>query len=264
MRDLPPHRIYGSGPRPVLALHCSLAHGGEWAGLAGLLAGVRLMAPDLPGHGRQPEWDGQSDTHADATRQAADCAAALGAPVDVIGHSFGATVALRLALERPELVRSLVLVEPVLFAAAKAAEDPRFAAFAVREGVFRALLAQGRAEEATEAFLTVWGSGQPFADLTPEARAYMGARIGIVAALDPVLMGDAAGLLRYMAMESLGVPVLLVEGDQSPPIIDAIQTELARRLPMASRAVVPGAGHMLPVSHAAALAPLVAAHLAQA
>lgn len=62
--------------------------------------------------------------------------AALGAPVDVIGHSFGATVALRLALERPELVRSLVLVEPVLFAAAKAAEDPRFAAFAAREGCF--------------------------------------------------------------------------------------------------------------------------------
>lgn len=261
MRDLPPHRIYGSGSRPVLALHCSLAHGGEWAGLAVLLPGLRLMAPDLPGHGRQAPWDGQSDTHAEATRQAADCAEALGAPVDVIGHSFGATVALRLALERPELVQSLVLIEPVLFAAAKAAEDPRFAAFAAREGRFRELLAAGRADEATEAFLAVWGSGQPFAALSPAARAYMVARIDIVAALDPVLMGDAAGLLRYMALESLGVPVLLVQGDQSPPIIDAIQTELARRLPMARRAVVPGAGHMLPVTHAAALAPLIAAHL---
>ncbi|MBP6736437.1 MAG: alpha/beta hydrolase [Rhodobacteraceae bacterium] len=261
MRDLPPHRIYGSGPRPVLALHCSLAHGGEWAGLVGHLPGVRLMAPDLPGHGRQPIWDGQSDTHAEATRQAADCAAALGAPIDLIGHSFGATVALRLALERPELVRSLVLIEPVLFAAAKAAEDPRFAAFASREGRFRDLLAEGQAEAATEAFLAVWGSDRPFPDLPPEARAYMVARIGLVAALDPVLMGDAAGLLRYLGLESLGVPVLLVQGDQSPPIIDAIQTELARRLPMVSRAVVPGAGHMLPVTHAAALAPLIAAHL---
>ena len=64
-----------------------------------------------------------------------------------------------------------------------------------------------------------------------------------------------------MALESLGVPVLLVDGDQSPPIIDAIQTELARRLPMVSRAVVPGAGHMLPLSHPQALARLVAAHL---
>lgn len=41
----------------------------------------------------------------------------------------GGPVALRIALERPELVRSLTLVEPVIFAAAKAAQDPAYAAF---------------------------------------------------------------------------------------------------------------------------------------
>ena len=39
-------------------------------------------------------------------------------PIDVIGHSFGATVALRLAVEQPEKVRSLTLIEPVFFAVA--------------------------------------------------------------------------------------------------------------------------------------------------
>lgn len=247
----------------MLALHCSLSHGGEWAGVAAHLAGVRLMAPDLPGHGRQPPWDG-AEPHGQATRQAAACAAALGAPVDVIGHSFGATVALRLALERPDLVRALVLVEPVLFAAARAAEDASFAAHLAGQRRFHALLAEGRLAEATAGFLADWGAGEAWDDLRPAMQDYMTARIAMVVALDPVLIGDAAGLLRYLGLESLGLPVLLVAGDQSPPIVGAIQTELARRLPMVTRAVVPGAGHMLPVTHAAELAALVMGHLAVA
>jgi pimeloyl-ACP methyl ester carboxylesterase len=131
MADLPPHRAWGpSDAPPVLALHCSLSHAGEWSALAARLTGLRLVAADQPGHGRQPDWDGHSDLHAQAVREAAAMAAVLGAPVDVIGHSFGATVALRLALEQPELVRRLVLVEPVLFAAA--AGSAAFQAFLVR------------------------------------------------------------------------------------------------------------------------------------
>lgn len=248
----------------MLALHCSLAHSGEWAGLVPHLPGLRLMAPDLPGHGKQPLWDGHSDPHSDATRQAAACVQALGAPVDVIGHSFGATVALRLAMERPELIRSLVLVEPVLFAAARAAEDPAFAAFIADHLLFAALLAEGRRDEATAAFLAEWGAGEPWEALPAATRDYMAARIGMVAALDPVLMGDAAGLLRYLGLESLGVPVLLVGGGRSPAVAGAILTELARRLPDARRATVADAGHMLPVTHAGALAALVRDHLARA
>ena len=39
-----------------------------------------------------------------------------GEPMDVVGHSFGGSIALRLALEMPELVKSLTLIEPVCFA----------------------------------------------------------------------------------------------------------------------------------------------------
>lgn len=259
---LPPHRRWDcGGPRRVVALHCSLAHAGEWSGLAGGLQGVTLIAPDLPGHGAQPPWDGRSDDHAEAVRQAVALIGAEGGPVDLIGHSWGGTIALRLALERPELLRSLVLVEPVLFAAARAAGDPGFPAFVATHKAVHDLAQAGRLAEAAALFHQNWGGGERFEDLPARTQAYMTDRMALVLAQNPVLLGDAAGLLRAWGLESLGLPVLLVEGDQSPPVVAAIQAELARRLPMARREVVAGAGHMLPVTHAADLAALVMARL---
>ncbi|MBC7676775.1 MAG: alpha/beta fold hydrolase, partial [Rhodoferax sp.] len=121
------------GARPVLALHCSLAHAGAWSGLVDHLSGVTVTALDQPGHGRAADWDGVTDLHGLTTRLSIEMAEAMGGgiPIDVIGHSFGATVALRMALERPDLVRSLVLIEPPLFAAARAGGSPAFALFKV-------------------------------------------------------------------------------------------------------------------------------------
>ena len=263
MADLPPHRGWGpKDARPVLALHCSLSHAGEWSALAALVPQLRIVAPDLPGHGHQPEWDGARDLHAQATAEAVAMAEALGAagPVDVIGHSFGGSVALRLALERPDLVHRLVLVEPVLFAAA--AGDPAFDSFRASNGLLPELIGAGRREEAAAAFYADWGGGGDFASLPAALRAYMTVRIATIPAQNGVLVEDRAGMLAAGRLERLGAPVLLVEGAQSPPVVAAIQRGLARRLPDARREVIAGAAHMLPVTHAGALAPLVAAHLA--
>ena len=46
------------------------------------------------------------------------------APVDFLGHSFGAVLALAFAVKWPGRVRSLILYEPVLFAAAERAGRP--------------------------------------------------------------------------------------------------------------------------------------------
>ena len=248
--DLPPHRSWSlGGTRPVLALHCSLAHAGAWSGLAGFLTGVTLTATDQPGHGRAADWLPGTDLHGLATAQTIAMAERPGGPVDLIGHSFGGTVALRLVLERPELVRSLTLIEPVLFAAARSAGDPAYAPFLTGHRAFAALVQGGRMAEAAALFHNHWGSGAALADLPERARRYMVDRIHLIVAQNPVLEEDAAGLLRAGAMESIAVPVLLVEGAKSPPVIAAIQTELARRLPQVTRLSVPGAGHMVPITH---------------
>lgn len=261
-----PFRVWHKGgARPVLALHCSLAHSGAWSGLVDHLSAVTVTAMDQLGHGRAPDWDGVTDLHGLTTRLSVDMAEMLadGRPVDVIGHSFGATVALRMALERPDLVRSLVLIEPPLFAAARASGSAVFAPFHLEHLAVAQTLHDGRARDAAAMFHGHWGNGTAFADLPARQQQYMVDRIHFIAAQNRYLLDDQAGLLRYMGLESIGVPVLMVEGGASPPIVHAVQDELARRLPNVSRLVVPEAGHMVPISHPAVVAKAVMAHFAR-
>ena len=261
---LPPFRVWNRGSdRPLLALHCSLAHSGAWTGLAERLAGLTITATDQLGHGRAPDWDGITDLHGEITRSSIAMADALGdgAPIDLMGHSFGGTVALRIALERPDLVRSLTLVEPVIFAAAKSAGAAAYGPFRADHLAFADLVRSDLRQEAAAMFHGVWGTGDKLAELPLKTQTYMVDRIHFIVAQNPVLLDDAAGLLRYMGLESLGIPVLLIDGALSPPIINAVQTELMRRLPMARRLTVPGAGHMVSITHAAQVAPAVQAHL---
>jgi lipase len=258
----PAWRVWDRGAaRPVLALHCSLAHSGAWSGLVDRLSGVTVTALDQPGHGRAMDWDGREDIHGLTTRLSLAWAERLAAdgPIDLFGHSFGATVALRIALERPDLVRSLMLVEPVLFAAAKA--DPAFAPFRAEHETVARLLADGQTEAAAALFHAGWGTGEPFAALPERQRTYIAARIHHIAAQNPVLLDDAAGLLRPGRLEALRVPVLMVEGGDSPAIIDAVQRSLIVRMPHATRLIVPGAGHMVPITHPHIVARAVQMHL---
>lgn len=262
LATLPPHRTWDRGAaRPVLALHCSLAHAGAWSGLAERLTGLTLTATDQIGHGKAQDWDGVCDLHAEATAASIRMAEALGQgrPIDLMGHSFGGTVALRLALARPDLARSLTLVEPVLFAAARA--HAAYAPFRARHLAFARLIRSGQREAALRQFHGDWGTGETLEALPERTRDYMLDRIALIAAQNPVLLDDAAGLLRPGGLEAVRVPVLLIDGALSPPIIEALHGALARRIPGMQRLSVAGAGHMVSITHAAEVALAVQAHL---
>lgn len=112
--DLQVHRFGPSAGAVVLALHGLTGHGVRWRGLAeGYLGDVRVVAPDLRGHGRStglPPWDFETIV--------ADLEDLLGAetskPVVVVGHSFGGAAGVHLARKRPDLVRGLVLLDPAI------------------------------------------------------------------------------------------------------------------------------------------------------
>lgn len=255
------HR-FGTGSRPALALHCSLAHGGAWATLAQALPRLTLHAPDLPGHGDSADWDGTDDYHDLSTAVSAEILndLAQSGPLDLIGHSFGATIALRLALTFPAKVRSLTLFEPVLFCAAAA--SPAYPAFLASQGPYGAAAQAQDWPLAARLFNRLWGTGAPWDSLPASLRDYLTHRMPLVTSCNRVLFDDTADILAPGRLEALEIPALLAQGAKSPPIIDAVMQALASRLPHARRHIEPGAGHMLPVTHARTLAPVVAAHLA--
>lgn len=241
----------GDPDRPGLALHPMMGSGAVFDRMAAALGGrLDLRGFDMPGHGRSGPWQGaEVDYHTAVTRIAA---AMIERPLDLIGHSMGATVALRIAVAAPEAVRSLTLIEPVLFAAAP---DPAQDALDAR---LAELLSRGDEAAAVREFLATWGL--PGMRPGPEAAA----QIRLVAETGPALRADSARILRPGGLETIDAPVLLIGGSESPPVTRAIADALAARLPDVGRATVPGAGHMLPLTHPAELAGLVGVNLERA
>ena len=149
-------------------------------------------------------------------------------------HVRRATVALRIAVSAPEAVRSLTLIEPVLFAAAP---DP------ANDAVMRELsdlVAAGESEEAARRFLSIWG-GIDWDAQTPAGRERLIRQMTLVVAGNDTLMRDSANILRAGGLEAIDAPVMILMGAQSPPVIGNIADALAARLPDIGRARLPEA-----------------------
>jgi len=103
-----------SAPR-ILMIHGASANLRElWGPLAADLArDHRVIAYDRPGFGHSTRPKRNAHQIATQARLAAAVLQQTGSgPAIVVAHSFGSAVALRLALEHPELVAGLVLVAP--------------------------------------------------------------------------------------------------------------------------------------------------------
>lgn len=240
----------GDGPREALFLHCSLAHLGAWQGVArGLSSDLSMLMMDLPSHGRTADANAAEDYQTQAVEVAlALLKAEARGPVDLVGHSFGATIALRLAQLAPDWVRSLTLIEPVLFAAVRHnAEFSRVESF--MRGPFADAMAAGDRIEAARLFNGVWGGATPWERLPDILREDMAARIHLIPASAPVTSEDIHGQAAPGALEALKMPCLLIEGANSPAIIAAIHDVFEMRIPNVRRVVIEGAGHMAPISH---------------
>ncbi|WP_422074954.1 alpha/beta fold hydrolase [Tranquillimonas rosea] len=236
-------------------IHASLASHRAWSGVMTRLSdALSMTAFDLPGHGQSGDWHGQGDYLDLCAGVTADC---LAGPADLVGHSFGAVVALKVALERPDLCRSLTLVEPVLFAAARgsAAHDSCRAAHL---DIFAAL-DRGDTSAAARDFTDLWGAGQPWEALSDAQKHGFADRMWMVGVTDAALDADSHGLLAPGRLEALNRPVLLIRGAESPAVMPAILETLAARLPDARSVTVPGAGHMAPLTHPVAVADAIRA-----
>lgn len=242
----------GAGGVPLVGIHCSLGRAEMLLPLLkamGTTSQVTLF--DLPGHGKSQVWEGQGEYQLVAAQQVLELCQD---PSHVLGHSFGATVALRAAIENPTKVRRLTLIEPVYFAAAQGrpAYDGHKASFVPFEEAFRA----GDYDKAAEVFNEMWGI-VPWAMLPAEMKASLSSQIHLIPVTAPSIEDDVAGVLSGRALEELDIPVTLIRGDKSPPIVADIHAALCDRLPRATDHVVSAAGHMAPLSHSAQVAKVI-------
>lgn len=194
---------------------------------------------------------GLGDAYAAAT-QVEDLAAlvrALGlGAAHLVGSSYGALVALALAAQRPELVRTLVLGEPPLlpWLPAVPGGEALLADFmATAFGPAREAFARGAAERGVQAFIDgVLGAGA-FAHLPPPVRADM------LDNADALRLETATPATAYFPAftpeDARGVerPTLLVSGELSPPLFGRIADALERCLPRAERVTIPAASHAI-------------------
>ncbi|MDG1339752.1 MAG: alpha/beta hydrolase [Paracoccaceae bacterium] len=239
---------------PTVFVHPALAHAGIWRGVCAYMAlAERPVLVDLLGHGRAGDWDGQAD-YSDVAL-AALLAVLPDEPCHLIGHSLGGALSLRLALEHPDRIARLSLIEPVLFAAAAGTQAHRdhLTFFAPFQEAFEA----GDRETPTRQFTAHWGSGENWDKLPAPQRAYLTDRIHIIPATGAFLEQDRSQLLGAGRLEALAIPTTLIRGSASPAIVGAIHCELLGRSSM-TELLIDGAAHMMSVTHPAELAAALA------
>ena len=237
----------GGGP-PLLLLHGTGAATHSWAGLLPLLARrFTVVAPDLPGHGF-------SGTPPDARMSLPGMAwglrallAALGIePVAGVGHSAGAAILARMALDHPGFPQGLIGLNAALVPLRGGPGDLKI--FAT---VARALVSIPAVPS-----LISWRAGDP--RLLERMLASTGSRIDAASAefYGRLVRHPAhvAGALAMMAnwdlkalapeLKRLHLPVTLVVGanDRTIPPDDALRVQAL--LPQARLLRLPGLGHL--------------------
>jgi pimeloyl-ACP methyl ester carboxylesterase len=246
----------------VLFLHCSGSSARQWAPVtAALAAPIEAVPLDLAGYGPDAgDWPAGTPCTLDDEADRIAHWLQGPRPVHLVGHSFGATVALQLALRWPSRVRSLTLYEPVRFALLFARRMTRAIGDAIA-GVGRKIGARvmaGRRAEAAEQFIDYWSGRGAWAAMSPGQQEAAAARMPKVRAEFEALFADPVPLAAY---RRLTMPVLLLVGGATLTPPRAVARLLAGALPRVVRETLPGLGHMGPITHPARIAARLGAFL---
>jgi pimeloyl-ACP methyl ester carboxylesterase len=240
---------------PILLIHPAGATASTWGPVAGELAHLgRVVAYDRRGYSRSPAEPVRS-----IPRHTADAAALLDAlharPAVVVGTSVGATIAIDLALRRPDLVRTVIAYESPWRASRRRPTTSSITALAKMGW----LALRGHDADAAENFLR-WAyayreGGTAWEALPAEWRRAARDNAKAVLADIRIAIGSYPAPKKLATITS---PVICAHGTRSDPTMARIARSLARAIPAASVREIEGAGHAVAFDAPAAFVKVIA------
>jgi non-heme chloroperoxidase len=235
----------GNG-KAIVFVHGSLVDYREWGPVAQLLENAHRTITYSRRY-NYPNSNAIAGTGHSALIESEDLSALINRlklrPVDLVGVSYGAYTAMLLTLRHPELVRSLTIVEPPLLRLApglpggEKLSDEFFAMWnAARDAFIR-----GDSEAALRVTLDWFLGPNSMDQLSPADLATLRSNIKEWRAL--ATSQDAFPNITLEEIHGIQIPVLMISGGRSYPILQLIDAEIEKRLRFGQRMVVADGTH---------------------
>jgi esterase len=235
----------GQGPA-LVCVHGSIGDFRTWSSVLGPLSRARRVVAVSLRHFFPEHWDGSGGQYTIA-QHVFDLIAFLVAlksgPVDLMGHSRGGHIAFRVAQQRPELVRRLILAEPggELDASLQPAGAGSGAAPSRNSRVAAAAekVAAGDVDGALELFINGMGGAEAWARLPASTKQeYRDNARTLLGQINeqrlPFTRADA---------EAISVPTLFIGGEHTPGPLPVVLRALAGAVRGSKTVMIPGATH---------------------
>jgi pimeloyl-ACP methyl ester carboxylesterase len=202
---------------PLVLMHGGLVDSRFFEPNLGALAErFRVYTPERRGHGHTPDVPGPITYQLMADDTIAFLETVVGEPADLVGHSDGAFTAMLVAMQRPELVKRVVLISGGFNKKGEAAPDMEW-----------------NVDELARFLAPTYGEVSPDGE---EHFRVVATKIGEMAAVEPNL--EASDLAKVTVRT-----LVMFSDDDLMTMAHAV--EMYEALPNAELAVVPGTSHFL-------------------
>jgi pimeloyl-ACP methyl ester carboxylesterase len=207
---------HGEG-EPLVLMHGGLVDARFFEpNLPALAEHFHVYTPERRGHGHTPDVEGPITYRLMADDTIAFLETVVGQPADLVGHSDGALVAMLVAMQRPRLVKRLVMISGGFSKAGEAAPDAEWDVDAIADFLAPA-----------------------YGEVSPDGIDHfrvVATKVGEMAAVEPTLQ---ASELAKVTCRSL---VVFADDDLVTP---QHMVDMYNALPDAELAIVPGTSHFL-------------------
>jgi pimeloyl-ACP methyl ester carboxylesterase len=233
----------GSG-EPLVLVHGTGADASTWYETIKAFSPTNeVIAYDRRGYGRSTHPPVKN--HRIHARDLVAVLESIGRPAHVVGWSSGGVVALEASLARPELFRTLTVIEPPLHGMRNATPGVLKALFAAKSNQLR-----GKPEDGAAAFYR-WAAGtrdggNGFDRQPEEARkGLLGYSRIVLAELNPHPSGSLGEHIAYADIAKSSVPITWILGAESIPWYEGLAKRAVQAAPAIRIVRIPGASHLL-------------------